>query len=152
MCRISSRYPFAPLPPDPKSKPNHPRRAAAFFHMSLPTLVPFRATTQGQVTVAPFSTRPPEQRGHDPSLGAPMPGHHRALARTVGPRPSALRTPVTGSQTPNCSLPSLSPRAVQAVMAFALCCARSSNNVSVCDQPRSPSSQWSDVLYFASRQ
>lgn len=110
MCRISSRYPF-PFPhcalrpyqiEDKRKRCSiHPSRAAAFFQMFLPsptcTLVwlvqPFRV----KVAVA----RSPRDlgRGHDPSLGAPMPGHHRVWPYCWS-KPSALRAPVTGSQTP----------------------------------------------------
>jgi hypothetical protein len=91
-----------------------------------------RGTIQGQVTVAPF----PRDRktGHDPSLGAPMPGHHRAWPGRWS-KPSALRPPVTGSQTPNCSLPFIvTSRCAGSFSAFALCSQCLSNNVSVCKQ------------------
>jgi hypothetical protein len=101
----SSKSRCCVLPYVPSHCPSHPRLVCA--------------TIQGQVNVA-RSPRDPE-RGHDPSLGAPMPGHHRAWLYCWS-KPSALRAPVTRSQTPNCFLPSLSPHAVQALPASALCC------------------------------
>jgi hypothetical protein len=65
--------------------------------------------------------------GHDPSLGAPIPGHHRARRWS---KSSALRHPVTGSQTLNCFLPSHCH--ITQRRPFTLYYNASSNNVSVC--------------------
>ncbi|PMD66625.1 uncharacterized protein K444DRAFT_122601 [Hyaloscypha bicolor E] len=131
MCRISSRYPF----PHIRSNLQVPFiqvalrccyccccrcRLLPYVSSHSPLLPsPFSCNHSGPSCRGSLSTRP--ERGHDPSLGAPIPGHHRAWPYCWS-KPSARRAPVTGSQTPNCSLPSLSPHAVQAAQAFALCC------------------------------
>jgi hypothetical protein len=131
MCRISSRYPF----PHIRSNPQVPfiqvalrccyccccrYRLLPYVSSHSPLLPsPFSCNHSGPSCRGSLSTRP--EIGHDPSLGAPIPGHHRAWPYCWS-KPSARRAPVTGSQTPNCSLPSLSPHAVQAAQAFALCC------------------------------
>jgi hypothetical protein len=141
MCRISSRYPSPPY-----QTISSKSRCCVLPYVSFHPRSP-RATIRVKVTVAPF---PRDLKiGHDPSLGAPMPGITAPRrGRTVGQNPVrfALLAPVTGSQTPNCSLPSLSPRAVQAIYSFALCGERWSNNVSVCKLPGSSS----EALYCTS--
>lgn len=63
---------------------------------------PPRATIQGQVTVAPF---PRDLKiGHDPSLGAPMPGITAPRrGRTVGQNPVRFVLLSPGRKHPNCS-------------------------------------------------
>ncbi len=84
------------LYPPSISKPDHPRLRCCVLPYVSSHPRPLSATIRGQVTVV-LSTRP--ERGHDPSLGAPMlgitaPGPYRWS------RASARRAPVTRSQTP----------------------------------------------------
>jgi len=105
---------------------------------------PLRATIQGQVTVV-LSTRP--EIGHDPSLGAPMPGI-TAPGWYCWPRASARRAPVTGSQTPKLLPPFIVTLRCAGYFPFALHGECWSNNVSVCKQHQQL--QWSLVQYFTS--
>ena len=101
----SSKSRCCVLPYVPSHCPSHPRLVCA--------------TIQGQVNVA-RSPRDPE-RGHDPSLGAPMPGHHRAWPYCWS-KPSALRAPVTGSQTPKLLPPITVTSRCAGSPSIALCC------------------------------
>jgi hypothetical protein len=77
-----------------------------------------RGTIRGQVAVAPFPRD--LQIGHDPSLGAPMPGHHRAWPM-VGRNPLRFALLSPGRKHRTVSSLSLSHHPVQAASVHLRC-------------------------------